>query len=196
MDAAWARAAELTPDSVTAFLLGLKSRAAVFRIQQAVNVYPEEALTAILPGVAMQQFFSLVGIAEDALLVVSAFVVLVGLAGMMTMLLATLSERRREMAILRSVGARPIHVFALLVAESLLLTLLGALFGLLAVQALVLATGPLLEAFAGIRFLPGLPSPREWQLVGAVIAGGMLVSLVPGVMAYRRSLADGLTIRI
>lgn len=144
----------------------------------------------------MQQFFSLVGIAEDALLVVSAFVVLVGLAGMMTMLLATLSERRREMAILRSVGARPVHVFALLVAESLLLTLLGAVLGLLAVQALVLATGPLLEAFAGIRFQAGLPSPREWQLVGAVIVGGTLVSLVPGVMAYRRSLADGLTIRV
>ncbi|MEE4301168.1 MAG: ABC transporter permease [Pseudomonadales bacterium] len=191
-----ARAADLTPETVTAFLLGLKSRAAVFRIQQAVNVYPQEALTAILPAVAMQQFFSLVGIAEDALLVVSAFVVLVGLAGMMTMLLATLSERRREMAILRSVGARPVHVFALLVAESLLLTVIGAVLGLLLVQALVLGTGPLLEAFAGIRFQAGLPSPREWQLVGAVIVGGSLVSLVPGVMAYRRSLADGLTIRI
>ncbi len=127
---------------------------------------------------------------------VSAFVVLVGLAGMMTMLLATLSERRREMAILRSVGARPAHVFALLFAESLLLTIVGAALGLLSVQALVLATGPLLEAFAGIRFQAGWPSLREWQLVAAVIVGGSLVSLVPGVMAYRRSLADGLTIRI
>ena len=196
VDAEAARAADLDPDSVTAFLLGLKSRAAVFRIQQAVNVYPDEALTAILPGVAMQQFFSLVGIAEDALLVVSAFVVLVGLAGMMTMLLATLSERRREMAILRSVGARPVHVFALLVSEALLLTVLGALLGLLLVQGLVAATGPLLEEFAGIRFAPGLPTVREWTLVGAVVAGGTLVSLVPGVMAYRRSLADGLTVRL
>ena len=196
LDAESARSADLAPESVTAFLLGLESRAAVFRIQQAVNVYPEEALTAILPAVAMQQFFSLVGIAEDALLIVSGFVVLVGLAGMMTMLLATLSERRREMAILRSVGARPLHVFALLVAESLALTVLGALLGVLCVQAVVIAAGPLLEALAGIRFTPGLPTAREWMLIAAVIGGGTLVSLVPGVLAYRRSLADGLTVRL
>ena len=191
-----ARAADLRPGSVTAFLLGLQSRAAVLRVQQAVNVYPQEALSAILPAVAMQQFFSLVGVAEDALLIVSAFVVLVGLAGMMTMLLATLSERRREMAILRSVGARPVHVFALLVAESLLLTVIGAALGLLCVQLLILGTGPLLEALAGIRFEAGLPTLREWQLLAAVIGGGTLVSLVPGVLAYRRSLADGLTVRL
>jgi putative ABC transport system permease protein len=137
-----------------------------------------------------------VGIAEDALLVVSTFVVLVGLAGMMTMLLATLSERRREMAILRSVGARPAHVFALLVSESLFLTVTGVLGGLLCVQALVLATGPLLEELAGIRFTAGLPTAREWTLAGAVVVGGTLVSIVPGVMAYRRSLADGLTVRL
>jgi putative ABC transport system permease protein len=196
LDADAARTADLTPESVTAFLLGLESRAAVFRIQQAVNAYPDEALTAILPTVAMQQFFSLVGIAEDALLVVSGFVVLVGLAGMMTMLLATLSERRREMAILRSVGARPLHVFTLLVAESLLLTVLGALLGVLCVQGFVFAAGPLLESLAGIRFTPGLPTEREWTLLAAVIGGGTLVSLVPGVLAYRRSLADGLTVRL
>lgn len=188
--------AELAPEQITAFMLGLTSRSGLFTIQQAVNRYQGEALVAILPAVTMAEFFSLVGMAEDALLLVSAFVVLVGLAGMMTMLLATLAERRREMAILRAVGARPAHVLVLLVTESLLLTVLGACVGLLCVQGLVLVFGPLLADVAGVRFSPGLPTAREWMLVGAVVASGTLVSFVPAVTAYRRSLADGLTIRL
>lgn len=196
VDETAARTAELAPQSITAMMLGLQSRSAVFRMQQAINVYPQEPLTAILPAVAMNQFFSIIGIAEDALLVVSGFVVLVGLAGMMTMLLATLSARRREMAILRSIGARPRHVLLLLFCEAVLMTVVAAVAGVAAVQFVLLAFGPALEALAGIRFSAGAPSTREWQLLGAVVAGGTLVSLVPGVIAYRRSLVDGLTPRL
>ena len=191
-----AREADLTPETITAFMLGLKSRAAVFQIQQAVNAFPGEPLTGILPGVALQQFFSLIGVAEDALLVVSAFVVLVGLAGMMTMVLASLAERRREMAILRSVGARPWQLLVLLTAEATLLTALGAVLGAALVQGLVAGFAPLIEALAGVRLSAGWPAQRELLMLGAVVFGGLLSGLVPALLAYRRSLADGLTIRV
>ena len=109
-----ARTMDLTPKAITAALVGLKSRIATFSVQRYVNEYPEEPLAAILPGVALSQLWSLIGVAENALLVVSAFVVVVGLFGMLTALLTSLNERRREMAILRSVGARPGPVFALI----------------------------------------------------------------------------------
>jgi putative ABC transport system permease protein len=196
VDEAGARAADLRPETLSAFYLGLDSPVAVLQLQALVNGWREEPLTAILPAVALQQFFSLVGVAEDALLLVSGFVVLTGLAGMMTMVLASLSERRREMAILRSVGARPGHVLVLLLAEALVLTVLGTLLGAALVQALILAGGPVLEDLAGIRFAAGWPSPREWGLMGAVVVGGTLAGLVPAALAYRRSLADGLTVRL
>jgi putative ABC transport system permease protein len=104
----------------------LESKIATFQVQRAVNEYPEEPLLAILPGVALNQLWGLIGVAENALLIVSAFVVVVGLFGMLTALLTSLNERRREMAILRSVGARPGHVFALIMGEAGFLTLLGA----------------------------------------------------------------------
>ena len=195
IDAEEARAAELTPETVTAFLVGLRSRAAVFQVQQAVNAYPDEALTAILPGVAMQRFLGLVGVAEEALLLVSMMVVFVGLAGMMSTVLATLSERRREMAILRSVGARPGHVFGLLVGEAMALTGSGILIGTLVVQGAIAVAGPALEEFAGIRFVPGWPGPRELGLMAAVFAGGTIAGVVPAILAYRRSLSDGLSLR-
>ncbi len=190
-----AREQDLAPGAVTAFLLGLQSRAAVFQVQRAINAYPDEPLSAILPGVALQQLWNLVGVAENALIVVSAFVVLAGLAGMMTMLLASLAERRREMAILRSVGARPAHVFGLLTAESALLGIGGALAGFGLVYLLMAAGAPLVQATWGIHLAPSLPSMRELALLGMVIIGATLAGAIPAWRAYRMSLADGLSIR-
>ncbi len=87
-------------------------------------------MLAILPGVALQELWSLMGTAEKALFVVSLFVVLTGLIGMLTAILTSLNERRREMAILRSVGARPWHIASLLVLEAFTLALTGVVAGL------------------------------------------------------------------
>ena len=105
-----ARHMDLQPQAITAFLVGLKSKVATFALQREVNDYPGEPLMAILPGVALQELWGLMGTAEKALFVVSLFVVLTGLIGMLTAILTSLNERRREMAILRSVGARLAHL--------------------------------------------------------------------------------------
>src|SRR5262249_5986160 len=101
------REMDLKPKAITAALPWLKSRRVTFRLQRAINEYKEEPLSAILPGAALQELWGLVGTAETALKAVSAMVVATALLGMVTMILTTLNERRREMAILRSVGARP-----------------------------------------------------------------------------------------
>ncbi|HBX55154.1 MAG TPA: peptide ABC transporter permease, partial [Pseudomonas sp.] len=100
-----ARGMDLQPRQITAVLLGLNSKIATFSLQREINEFRGEPLLAILPGVALQELWSLMGTAEKALFVVSLFVVLTGLIGMLTAILTSLNERRREMAILRSVGA-------------------------------------------------------------------------------------------
>ena len=196
IDAEQARRLDLRPQAITAVLLGLDNRIATFAVQRALNEYRGEPLLAILPGVALQELWSLVGTAEQALLAVSACVVLVGLVGMLTALLASLNERRREMAILRSVGARPWQIAALLLAEALVLTLAGLLLGL-ALLYLAIALGQdFLQARHGL-FLPlAAPSPREWLLLAASLAAALLLGLLPAWCAYRQSLVDGLSIRL
>jgi putative ABC transport system permease protein len=191
-----ARAMDLTPKAITAALVGLDSKIATFRVQRFVNEYPEEPLSAILPGVALSQLWDLIGIAENALLIVSAFVVVVGLFGMLTALLTSLNERRREMAILRSVGARPGHVFALIMGEAGFLTLLGALAGLALLYLLLIAGQPVIESRFGLFIAIGGLSGHEWKLLGAVIGAGFLVGSIPAYRAYRLSLADGLSVRV
>jgi putative ABC transport system permease protein len=195
-DAAAVLEQDLTPEAITAFLVGLKSRIATFRVQREINDYRREPLLAILPGVTLQQLWDLMSVAENVLLVVSGLVVGVGLIGMLTVMLAGLNERRREMAILRSVGARPGHILALVTGESLLLSLVGVALGLLLLYGSLLLAQPYAESHFGLHLAIDLPAQREWLLMGLVGISGLLIGLIPGYRAYRYSLADGMSIRI
>jgi len=186
----------LEPRAVTAALIGLESKLSAFSLQRFINEYPEEPLTAILPGVALTELWSVVGAAERALLVVSAMVVATALLGMVTAILSTLNERRREMAILRSVGARPAHVLGLLVAEAGSLALAGTVIGAGLLYGILVVGRPLLEDATGLYIELTAPGRREWLTLAAIVAAGFIVGLLPGLRAYRMSLGDGLTIRV
>lgn len=186
----------LTPRAITAFLVGLKSRIAVFGVQRSVNEYPEEPLSAILPGVALQELWDLIGIAEKALLAVSGFVVVIGLCGMLLALMTSLNERRREMAILRSVGARPFHVFVLMAGESVMLTVAGIFAGVMLLYGLLVFAQPIILARFGLLIGFGGFSSYEMTLILVVSLAGFLIGTIPAYRIYRYSLADGMTIRI
>ena len=191
-----ARDMDLTPETITAVLLGLRSKVSTFQVQRFINEYPQEPLSAILPGAALSQLWDLIGIAENALLLVSVFVVIVGMFGMLTALMTGLNERRREMAILRSVGARPVHVFALIMGEAGFLTLLGVMLGFSALHAIFLLARPIMQNQFGISLALGAPSITEAGLLAAVILAGFLVGMIPSYRAYRLSLVDGLSVRV
>jgi putative ABC transport system permease protein len=196
IDAERARRMDLTPKAITAVLVGLDSRIATFALQRRINDYPQEPLLAVLPGVALSELWSVIGLAENALLAVSAFVVLVGLIGMLTALLIGLEGRRRELAILRSLGARPAQVLGLIIGEALLLTVLGILAGVVLLITLFALGQPLIEARLGLQLGLGLPKLREWLLLATIAATGLLVGLIPGWRAYRISLSSGLEVRL
>jgi putative ABC transport system permease protein len=189
------RRMELKPKAVTAALIGLKSRLQSFQLQRLINEYPEEALAAVLPGVALQQLWGLVGVAETALGAVAAMVVVTALLGMATMVLATLNERRREMAILRSVGATPAHVLGLLLAEAALLVAAGALLGTALTYGALAVLQPLIDKRYGLYLELGPPGASDLTALLAVLAGGVVAGLLPAWRAYRLSLADGMTVR-
>jgi len=189
------RKLDLKPKAITAALLGLKSRIATFRMQRAINDYPREALVAIIPGAALQELWGLVGVAETALTAVSWMVVLTALLGLATMILTTLNERRREMAILRSVGARPATVLGLLSAEAGLLTLAGVLLGTALTYVGLYAARPLIDRHYGLHLAIDPPTWGEITTLGLIVVAGVVAGLLPAIRAYRLSLADGMTVR-
>lgn len=185
--------ARLQPRTITAFYVGLERRLAVFAVQRWVNEYRAEPMTAVLPGVALQQLWGLLGTAERALTLTAACVVLTGLLGLLAVLLATLEERRREMAILRAVGASPRHVAGLLLWEAAVLAVAGTAMGYILLQGAGAALAPWLQAQYGLLLSLGLPDANAWRLMGLVVASALAVSCVPALLAYRHSVADGIT---
>jgi putative ABC transport system permease protein len=191
-----ARKLDLQPKAITAALVGLKSKLAIFKLQRAINDYRAEPLSAILPGAALQELWGLVGTAETALSVISIMVVATALLGMVTMILTTLNERRREMAILRSVGAGPRTILGLLTAEATVLILAGVALGVAMLYAGLMLFRPYVDRTYGIYLNIDPPNAHELLLLSAIILTGIAAGLLPALRAYRLSLADGMTVKV
>lgn len=184
------------PKQITAMLIGLKSRIQTFALQREINNYRQEPLSAIMPGVALQELWGMMSMAEQALMAVSVFVVAAGLLGMLSSLLTSLQERRREMAILRAMGAQPKHIFALLISEATTLTFIGICVGLAGLYSLLALAQPFIAQHYGIQITLSTLSSYEWQLLAYVQLAGIIIGVIPALRAYRQSLSDGMTIRI
>lgn len=189
-------ALDLEPESVSAILVGLENKASILRTKRALDTYPNEALLAVLPGQALRQLWTMTGLAERALLAVSMFVILVGLASALAGLLSGLSARRREMSILRSVGAKPGDIGGLLVLEAALMGAGGALMGVLSVHAGLFLIGPTIAARWGVVLLGTGPGWLDLMTIGAVTGLASLMGLVPALLAYKRTLSDGLNVKL
>jgi putative ABC transport system permease protein len=187
---------EAPTDSISAALLGLKAKPLALRLQRQINTYEKEPLTALLPGMTLQELWKTLRVFEQALTAISAMVVLIGLLGMLTIMLASLRERRREMAVLRAVGAGPGTIFGLLLSEALLLTVVGAFSGLLLLYGLQWSLAGVIQSQTGLILSTTWPGVSEWWRITLVIIVGFMLSLIPAWRAYRQSLADGLTVKI
>ncbi|MDE2661898.1 MAG: ABC transporter permease [Gemmatimonadota bacterium] len=181
---------------VTSFFVGTTDRRDVLQLQRDINDFEDEPMMAVLPGVALNEMWQGLGYAETGLRLVAIFVVLVGLLGMLVSLYTSLNERRREMAVLRAVGARPNRILGLLVLESVCLATAGALAGLALVYGLLAAGQSIVEAQVGLFIPIRPPGPVELLLLGAVVMAGFLMGFVPAFKAYRTALHDGLAVRV
>ncbi len=189
------RAMKLEPKTITAALIGLKSKGSIFRMQRAINEYSAEPLLAILPGATLQELWGLVGTAETALSAISAMVVVTALLGMVTMILTTLNERRREMAILRSVGATPFTILGLLATEAGVLTFCGAAMGTGFLYVALIVAQPVIDRVYGIHIAIDAPGQQQMIALAGIVAAGFAAGLLPAFRAYRMSVADGMTVR-
>jgi putative ABC transport system permease protein len=165
-------------------------------LQRQITEYDEEPLLAIIPGATLAELWQTISVFEEVLLVISGFVLIAGLLGMLTTLLSTLNERRREMAVLRAVGAHPYHIILVFMFETFFIVLAGCLIGVSLLYLLLYLTRPFLIQTYGINIAITPPDTQQYILFATVLLLGVLVSLIPGVIAYKRSLQDGLAIKV
>lgn len=179
---------DLTPKTITAFMVGLTSKMATFRVQRAINNHQPEPLLAILPGVTLTQLWQMMAIMENTLMLVSALVLLASLLGLSAMLLTSIRERQREIAIMRSLGASPSFLFLLIQTEALLITLASSVFALLGLFVCLLFLRDFLSDHFSLSISAYVFDKNILPLLLIIIASAMVTSLIPAISASSTAL--------
>lgn len=183
------------PEQISSFMVGTKNRFEALQLQREMNTDITEPVTAIIPGVALGELWQNISSAEVGLRIVALFAVAIGLTGMLVALYSSLDARRREMAILRAVGAGPRTIVSLLVIESAVLAFVGCVIGVALVYAILVLGQGAIEARSGIHLAIRGLGATEWKYLALVLGAGTLIGFVPAIKAYRTSLTDGLSPR-
>jgi putative ABC transport system permease protein len=184
------------PTQITAFFMGLNSRSAVLKVQREINDYTQEPLTAALPGVVLSSLWNTLSFVENILKLLTTLVFLTSLLSLFLVLLTSLKERRREMSILRSMGAKPQFVFLLFVFESCVVTSLGILLGISVTLIALLICEPLLVDKFGLILDLTKWTSNDVMYLGMMFMAAFVVGIIPAFLAYKNSLSDGLTIKV
>ena len=194
IDAEQAKKFNLKPKTITAFMVGLERRTQTFVVQRAINNERSEPLLAIIPGSTLADFWRNLGQFETILLSISVLVILTGLISMLIMLLSTLNERRREMAILRSIGAHAYHVITLFIIETLIIITMGTVLAITLLYAALTLLKPILLGSYGFAINIVWLDNQQQGIILITFIAGVIFSLIPGFIAYKNSIQDGLTV--
>ena len=179
--------AELQPKSITAFMLGLNSKIATFQVQRTINKYTPEPVVAILPGVALSELWGMISILENTLLLVSALIFIAACLGVSAMLLASMRERRREIQLLRIIGAPPYILFFLIQLEALLITLLSFFLGAGLLTSSLAFFQDYLVSNYGLRIEANLLSNNSLYLLSTLLITSVIVAVIPSLNGYRKA---------
>ncbi|MES3038897.1 MAG: ABC transporter permease [Bdellovibrionota bacterium] len=183
-------------DQITAFFLRTKSRVETLRLQREINSYAKEPLLAVIPGVTLGELWRGLSQIEQILKIISWMVIFVGLAAMLSTLLAGLNERRREMAILRSLGAGPARITLLMVFESAFLTLIGIILGVVFNLCGFFILQNWLQNEFGLYMVGPAFTSTEFIYLLITFVFGIFVGLIPAYKASKAALKDGLAVRV
>ena len=190
------RQMDLSPKNITAALIGVNSKLQIFQLQRWINEYPEESLSSILPGVALQELWRIVGVVENLLLGISVTVIFTTLIGMTAIIFSSLNERRREMAIWRAMGASPIVVIGLLMLEALIISVMSIIVSTVMLFLTLYVLQPWIDNTYGILVNIETLAVKDIYIFMLFILSASLVSLIPAIRAYWFSINDGMTIKI
>ncbi len=181
----------LYPQTITAAYLGLSSKLGLFQVARSINEYNEEAVSAIIPGVALAELWSIVGSIDSVFKLLTWLIIGISIIAMMTMTMTALESRTREMTILRSLGATPLHLSSMILAEIALISSFSVLLAVGLVRLMTWVSIDLLSEWAGIRTELIWITMNELLILGLIVLAGLFASLLPAGMIYKRSLHRG-----
>ncbi len=171
----------LQPKSITAIMVGLKSKISTFRLQREINHDKKEPLLAILPGVALSELWQMMTILENTLLLVSYLVLISACLGVSAMLLASIRERSREIELLRMIGASPVFLFLFVELEAILIAIISIVLGAGMLFCSLVFTKSYLAAHLGLHISANILTADSLYLIALVMIVTFIIATLPSI---------------
>lgn len=183
------------PEQITSFFVKLKSKTKILAMQREITDNKGEALLAVIPASVLSDLWKSLSQIEFVLKLISALVMVVGLIGMVIALMTSLNERRREMAILRSLGAGFSHLAKLVFLEVFLILGLAVITSAVLKVLLEIALTDYVAKKFGLFLTGSYFSAMDVSMMVATIVIGLVFALGPIVIFKNKSLKDGLAVK-
>lgn len=151
---------------------------------QAMAVNPVRPIQRLMENV--------LGNIQKALVVLTGVIIAVSGVSIFVSIYNSMSDRRREIGIMRALGAQRTAVFSIVLAESAVLCLGGGLAGWLLGHGLAVLSAPAVSARTGLLLNPWAINPWELILFPILLLLAILVGFLPATTAYRTNVADAL----
>jgi putative ABC transport system permease protein len=184
------------PRTITSFFLRTKNRIETLKLQRWINEYKEEPLLAVIPGVVLSEMWTSLSMIEKVLKTLSFLVMAVGLISMLIAIMTSLNERRREMAILRAVGASLKNIVALILMETFLISIMAIGIACAVKVILEFILGPWLQSNYGLYLQAPIFSFNELLYLLIMLVSSLLISFIPALRAMKSALKDGLSSKL
>ena len=186
---------ELRPKTISAIFLSLNNRTQIFQFQRDVINYKEEAISSVMPGITLSRLWMLTGNVDKAFKIITFFIIIIALLGMIAMTIAGLSSRRREMAILRSVGASPVNIVSLLLVESIIISIVSCIVGYILMVVIFSLGKDYLQNNYGIFIDSFSIKNYDLQIVITIVFAALIATIVPAIQIYKNTVRDGLSVK-
>jgi len=183
----------LEPKTVTAAFVGLKSKITLFNFSKSIREYPKEAISAVIPGIALSELWSIVRLVDKGFQLLSWIIITISLIAMVTLIIASLDNRKQEMTIYRANGASPKFLAIMVICESLVIGLIAI------IGAIILVTIVTYFAAAQLNLALGVSPSFRWisideiKVFSFILLAGALSSLIPAIMVFRKNLHQTLS---
>ena len=149
------------------------------------DINQSSAAQLVIPNEVLPKLLEIIGWVDGAFLAVAVLVTALGTMCLLVALVSALRERRRDIAMMRFIGATRRTVLGLVLSESLVISLFGGLLGLVLGHGIVWIGSQYIKAETGLRFSWLHVSLADMWLLPALIVVGVLAGLFPAVQAYR-----------
>jgi putative ABC transport system permease protein len=180
--------------SVTAILISLKSPVYFDLLRRQINENKYEGINAqaVIPVFEIKQLFDIIGNINSILIVIAYLVVFVAVISILVSIYNSMNERKRDIAIMRSLGARKNTILNIILTEGFLVSFIGGILGIIISHLLIFILKDTISNIAGIQINGSGFYPFELYILSGTVLLGVIVTLIPALKAYNTDVASNL----